>query len=87
MDGNDSTVDIFNFKLGPNVCMPPSVGGGGLLGVDEDNGMELQQSCASADGATAAAAAPAAPVEVESHRESDGGGGEFLRQQMQHHQG
>ena len=51
----------------------------------EDNGMELQQSCASADGATAAAA-PAAPVEVESHRESDGGD-EFLRQQMQHHQG
>ena len=52
--------------------------------MDEDNGMELQQSCASVDGATAAA--PAAPVEVESHRESDGGG-EFLRQQMQHHQG
>ena len=50
---------------------------------DEDNGMDLQQSCASADGATAAAAS----VEVESHGESDGGSAEFLRQQMQHHQG
>ena len=52
--------------------------GGGLLGVDEDSGMELQQSGAvAADVATAAAA----QVEVESH------GGGFLRQQMQHHQG
>ena len=48
--------------------------------MDEDNGMELQQSVA-ADVATAAPA----PVEVESHGESDGG--DFLRQQMQHHQG
>ena len=53
--------------------------GGGLIGVDEDSGMELQQSGAvAADVATAAAAAQ---VEVESH------GGGFLRQQMQHHQG
>ena len=72
----------FNFKLGPNVWMPSSVGGGLLGAEDEDNGMDLQQSCASADGATAAAS-----VEVESHGESDGGSAEFLRQQMQHHQG
>ena len=53
--------------------------GGGLIGVDEDSGMELQQSgTVAADVATAAAAAQ---VEVESH------GGGFLRQQMQHHQG
>ena len=50
--------------------------GGGLIGVDEDSGMELQQS-----GAVAADVATAAQVEVESH------GGGFLRQQMQHHQG
>ena len=53
--------------------------GGGLIGVDEDSGMELQQQsgAVAADVATAAAA----QVEVESH------GGGFLRQQMQHHQG
>ena len=43
--------------------------------------MELQQSGGAADGATVAPA----PDEVESHRQSDGG--DFLRQQMQHHQG
>ena len=52
--------------------------GGGLIGVDEDSGMELQQQ----SGAVAADVATAsAQVEVESH------GGGFLRQQMQHHQG
>ena len=58
-----------------NVLMSSTVGGG-LIGVDEDSGMELQQS-----GAVAADVATAAQVEVESH------GGGFLRQQMQHHQG
>ena len=54
--------------------------GGGLIGVDEDSGMELQQQsgAVAADVATTAASAQ---VEVESH------GGGFLRQQMQHHQG
>ena len=51
--------------------------GGGLIGVDEDGGMELQQQ----SGAVPADVATAAQVEVESH------GGGFLRQQMQHHQG